>query len=142
MLTIEVPTTTAAAAAQAFVRAVVEYDPDTLADLLTDDVWLRALLPRGAVEHHDRAGALASLHGWFGRAVELRDETAYHRSSGGRELVGWRVRLRPDWAPDVWHLIEQIGYVRVADGRIRRVDLVCTGFQPEPAPDGRAPQAT
>jgi flavin-dependent dehydrogenase len=42
-----------------------------------------------------------------------------------------RPPARPTWAPDVWHVIEQSGYARIADGRVRRLDLVCTGFVPE-----------
>jgi hypothetical protein len=46
-----------------------------------------------------------------------------------------RCRLTPGgrgWVLWLWHVIEQTGYVRVQHGRIRRLDLVCTGFVPEP----------
>jgi hypothetical protein len=123
-----------ASVARAFVEAVVRGDRLALTDLLTPDVWLRSLLPRRTVEEHGRDAALATIHGWFGDAHEVRVLATYHHEAGGREHVGWRLLLRPDWEPDVWHLIEQLGYVRVSDDRIRRVDLVCTGFQPVEQP--------
>ncbi len=119
----------AAALARAFVRCVVDGDP-ALGDLLAEDVWLRCLLPRELVEHHDRAGTLATISGWFGQASQVDVEETFHRTVEGREHVGWRLRLLPDWQPDTWHRIEQVGYVRVTDGRVRRIDLVCTGFHP------------
>jgi hypothetical protein len=125
-----VPTAPAATTARAFVEAVVTRDHNALEDLLTGDVWLRSLLPRMAIEEHGRDAVLEVFHGWFGSAHEMRVQATYHHEAGGREHVGWQLLLRPDWEADVWHLIEQIGYVRVSDRRVRRVDLVCTGFQP------------
>jgi hypothetical protein len=118
------------ATARAFVEAVVARDLDALEGLLAFDVWLRSLLPRATVEQQGRDETLATIHGWFGSAHEVRVLATYHHGAGGREHVGWRLLLRPDWEPAVWHLIEQGGYVRVADGRVRRIDLICTGFQP------------
>jgi hypothetical protein len=129
-MTTLVPTAPAAIAAEAFVEAVVARDRGGLEDLLTHDVWLRSLLPRKTVEEHGRDAVLEVVHGWFGSAHEVRVQATYHHGAGGREHVGWRLLLRPDWEPDVWHLIEQLGYVRVSEAGIRRIDLVCTGFQP------------
>ena len=38
--------------------------------------------------------------------------------------------VRPDWEPDVWHVVEQSAYCRVADDHVTRLDLLCTGFFP------------
>jgi hypothetical protein len=126
-----IATPPAATTARAFIQAVVHADLHALEGLLTEDVWFRSLLPRGAIEHRHRGPVLAALHSWFGTPQEVRVLSTYHHDADLREHVGWRVLVRPEWQPDVWHLIEQIGYVRVAEGRIRRVDLVCTGFQPQ-----------
>jgi hypothetical protein len=48
----------------------------------------------------------------------------------GKERVVYRFLLRPDWAPDTWHVIEQDAFLSVRDGLIRKIDLVCTGFMP------------
>jgi hypothetical protein len=124
------PPATAETVAHAFIKAVVGADRHALTALLTEDVWFRSLLPRGAAEHHERDHVLGAIHGWFGTPHEVRVLATYHHGAGGREHVGWRVLVRPEWQPEVWHLIEQVGYVRVAEGRVRRIDLICTGFQP------------
>jgi hypothetical protein len=128
--TVSADPTPSASTARAFVRAVVEQNRAALDALLTEDVWLRCLLVRTFVEQHERESAATTIHGWFGNAAEVVVEDTFHRTIEGREHVGWRVRVRPEWNPAVWHLIEQVGYVRVADGRIGRIDLVCTGFHP------------
>lgn len=126
--------------AQAFLRAVVTCDDRRLRELLDDAVWLRAMLVREVVERHDADEAVAMFAGWFGTALEVRVLRSTTTSVATREAVTYRLRLRPHWAPDVWHVIEQTGYLRVQDGRIRRLDLVCTGFVPEPdlPPERRA----
>ncbi len=118
--------------ARAFLQAVVTGDDPALRALLDDDVWFRAMLVREVVEGHDADEALALFSGWFGTAHEVRVLRATTTSVATREAVTYRLRLRPHWAPEVWHVIEQTGYLRIQDGVIRRLDLVCTGFVPEP----------
>ena len=133
MPTMLVPTAphTATRVAAEFSQAVVAADADTLERLVTDDVWFRVLLPRATVEHHGAQHAIGTMLGWFADAHELELLAVHTGTVEGRERVGWLVRLRPAWAPDTWHLIEQTGYVRVVDGHIRRIDLVCTGYHPQ-----------
>lgn len=124
-------THTSSAIARRLLYAIVSRDDIELSELVSDDIWMRALLVRETVEAHDAAGAVAMLQGWFGDAVELQTLHASTHSVGGREHLTYRLRLRPGWAPDTWHVIEQTGYARIHDGRVRRLDLVCTGFVPE-----------
>jgi hypothetical protein len=111
--------------------AIVDRDEATLFELFAPDLWFRALLVHELVEHHDAVAALAMFRGWFGRGipVEVLHTATYPVAS--RQYLSYRFRLQPEWAPDVWHVIEQSGYVRVREGRIARLDLVCTGFFPE-----------
>jgi hypothetical protein len=120
-----------AAVVDRFLRAVVEADEATLLALLDPDVWLRAMLVREVIEEHDAVATLARFHGWFGSAVAREVLHAATSPVASRHHVAYRFLLRPAWAPDVWHLIEQSGYARVRDGRISRLDLVCTGFHPQ-----------
>lgn len=66
-----------------------------------------------------------SAVGW-----ECRTGAAEHHTMAGREFVRYRFMLRPGWAPERWHVIEQAGYCRVHDGVITRMDLACTGYFP------------
>lgn len=123
--------TTDAAVADQFLDAVVTRDHGALRALLADDVWLRAMVVREVIERHDAQGAVEVFQGWFGGAIDVQVVDVSAQPVTTRVRVSYRLRLRPEWAPDVWHLIEQTGYLRVQDGMIRRIDLVCTGFTPE-----------
>jgi hypothetical protein len=111
------------------VDAIVMRDWDGLGRCLSPDVWLRALLPRGIVEHHTAGDALDTIVGWFTGASAFVPTWVEHVETGGaRARVGWEVELLPEWAPETWHRVEQVGFCRVADGHVRRLDLSCTGF--------------
>jgi hypothetical protein len=121
---------TSAATARAWLDAVTARDLCRLEALLADDVWLRVLLPRDLVEAHDAETVLDTFRSWFVTPEAIAVTDAAHHTLAGREHVRYAFRLRPAWAADTWHLIEQAGYLRVADGVVRRIDLVCTGFHP------------
>ena len=128
------------ATATRFLAALVARDLDTVQDLLAPDVWLRALLTREVAEARDAEAATLLIGTWF-EAPEDREvlDTTWTvvASEGvpGRARIRYRFRLRPTWAPDTGHVIEQTGYLRVGpDGRITRLDLACTGYHAEPTP--------
>jgi hypothetical protein len=123
---------TSAAIARALLLAIVTWDEPRLRSLLADDVWLRAMLVTEVVEEHDPDAVVERFRGWYGTAAGLEVVRATHDTIATREAIAYRVRLRPSWAPEQWHLIEQSGYVRVRAGRVSRLDLVCTGFHPLP----------
>jgi hypothetical protein len=122
--------TPAASTARSWLDAVTDRDLDRLAALLAPDVWTRVLLPRQVVEERTDRGVLDRFETWFLTPEEVLPVDAAHHSLAGREHVRYAFLLRPEWEPDRWHLIEQAGYLRVADGVVRRIDLVCTGFHP------------
>jgi hypothetical protein len=122
----------AASPGRRFVDALATWDPPALHALLDPEVWFRAMLVREVVERHDATATVALLDDWFGSAVQRELVGAGSEQLSTREHLTYRFLLRPQWAPDVWHEIEQTGYARIRDGRIRRLDLVCTGFAPRP----------
>ena len=105
-------------------------DFDAVGELLAPDVWLRALLVREVHESNTAAGAVAALRDWVGSPHGARILDAEHQPVTGREWLRYRFLVRPTWAPEAWHVIEQTGFCRVKDGRISRLDLVCTGYFP------------
>jgi hypothetical protein len=132
------PRTLVQATAARFLEALAERDLDAILDLLAPDVWLRALLTREVAEARDARSATRLLGTWVdapgGREVSEAAWTALADDGvPGRARIRYRFRLRPTWAPDTWHVIEQTGYLRVGpDGRITRLDLACTGYHAEP----------
>lgn len=111
-----------------FLDALRRRDFDALRDHLSEDVWFRALLTRGLHESKTREEAVRMLSEWYGNASAFETIETAHHSVEGREFIRYQFRLKPDWAPEQDHIIEQAGFCRVKDGRIRRLDLVCTGF--------------
>jgi len=102
--------------------------------LLADDVWLRGLLVREVHESDTADEAVEALRSWVGCPAGHRMLEASHHSLGGREFLRYRFLVRPPWAPRDWHVIEQAGFCGVRDGRIRRLDLACTGYFPADIP--------
>jgi hypothetical protein len=121
---------TGAAVARRLLDAIVTRDFDGLYAILAADVWLRALLPREIVETHSATAATDVVRSWFGPHEAVEVVSTEQHTVEGREFLAYSLLVRPDWAPDVWHAVEQSGYCRVADGRVTRLDLLCTGFFP------------
>lgn len=113
-----------------FLHALSRRDFDEIERLLASNVWFRALLPRKAYELNRAEETLDILRRWFGEAKKFRVLRTEHHTLAGREFILYRFLLLPDWAPEQWHIIEQAGFMRVKEGRISRLDLVCTGFFP------------
>jgi hypothetical protein len=93
-----------------------------------------------------------AFRSWFGERNEFELVDATVGEVGGRLHLSWRFRLRP--APfgigDGWHVIEQQAYADATD-TIAALDLLCSGFQPEPKtanlskprwPDRQAPRGS
>jgi flavin-dependent dehydrogenase len=115
--------------AVAFIEALARRDWTAMERMLTPEVWMRALLPKRLHEETTAAGTLAMFRTWFG-APDSRLLEAEHHTLAGREHLCWRFLVRRDHAETPWHLVEQTGFCKVKDGRISRLDLVCTGFHP------------
>ena len=135
--TLEVKETQAAQAraAERFLDAVSRRDFDELERVFAPNLWFRALLPRRILESNVASEALTAFRGWLEGASGFRVLATNHHASQGREFVSYRFLLRPDWAPKQWHIMEQSGYLREKEGRVSRLDVVCTGFYPVDAID-------
>jgi hypothetical protein len=121
-------TSTGAAVARRLLSAIVTRDFDSLHTILAADVWMRALLPREIVETHSAAATTELIRSWFAPHEAFEVVSTAQHTVEGREFLAYNLLVRPDWAPDVWHVVEQSGYCRVADNHVTRLDLLCTGF--------------
>ena len=113
-----------------FLKSLTRLDFDALERCLAPNVWFRALLPKATHESTTAAGATETYRAWFGDAKRLEVLAVEHSTMAGRERLSYRFRVLPSWAPEAWHEIEQVGFCRVKHGRISRIDIVCSGFQP------------
>jgi hypothetical protein len=111
-----------------FVTALSERDFLGLAETLTADVRMRALIPPGPIEISGAEAAAAKFSSWFGDAEE------FELVRSGRDDVADRLhlfyRLRVKKAGDVPKIVEQHLLCTLDDDRISAFDLVCTGFRP------------
>jgi hypothetical protein len=129
-------TSIGASVTRGLLDAVVTRDFDAMSDILAPDVRLRALLPHSIVETDSAAAAVETFREWFAAHEACESVATGHHTVGGREFFSYTLRARPHWAPDQWHTVEQAGYCRVADDRVTRIDLVCTGYFPADRGDG------
>lgn len=116
-----------------FLEGLANRDFDRLASSLAPGVQCHALLPPGPAEFSGAVAVTEAFSSWFGDAQEFELLDATVGEVGGRLHLAWRLRVRP--APfgigEGWHVIEQQAYADAGEV-IERLDLLCSGFNPEP----------
>ncbi len=113
----------------ALVTALAERDFARLADTLTPDARMRALIPPGPVEVSGAEAAAAKFSAWFGDAEELELVRSGSETVADRLHVFYRLRVKKPG--DVEKIVEQHLLCALDDDRITALDLVCTGFRPD-----------
>jgi TusA-related sulfurtransferase len=113
---------------EAFVDALADRDFERLRAAIADDVRFRLLLPKGPQAHSGVAETVESFVGWYGDVDELHLESSSVEAVAGRLVLTYRFRLHDE---DGWQVIEQHVVADVApDGRLEKIDLLCSGFLP------------
>ena len=118
----------------AFVEALARRDFGAVEATLSRAVRFRGLLPSGVIELEDPAAVTERLTAWFGAAERFEVQHASAEAVADRMRIHYRFRLRPHpFVPESgWHVIAQEAFGQMADGKIVALDLLCTGFRPEP----------
>jgi SnoaL-like domain len=114
-----------------FVTALAQRDFPRLANTLTPDVRMRALIPPGPVEVSGAEAAAAKFSSWFADAEELELVCSGSDAVADRLHVFYRLRVKKPG--DVRKIVEQHLLCAFDDDRITALDLVCSGFRPEGA---------
>jgi hypothetical protein len=120
------------ALADLFLRGLAAQDFTQLGDALAPSAHFRALVPPGLKEWEGASQIADVFAHWFGDTedFELLDATA--GEVGDRLHLCWRLRLRATRLGPGWFTVEQQAYADADDeGRISRLDLLCTGYRPE-----------
>ena len=113
-----------------FVAALAERDYSRLAGTLAPDVRMRALIPPGPIEISGPEAASAKFSSWFGDVEDLELVSSGSDAVADRLHVYYRLRVRKPG--DVWKLVEQHMLCAFDGDRIAALDLVCSGFRPDP----------
>jgi hypothetical protein len=113
------------------VTALAERDFLRLAEALTPNVRMRALIPPGPLELSGADTAAAKFSSWFGDAEEFELIRSGIETVADRLHVFYRLRVKKPG--DQGKIVEQHLLCALDEGRIAAVDLVCTGFRPDEA---------
>jgi TusA-related sulfurtransferase len=113
---------------ESFVAAVAACDFERLDALMTDGVQVRLLLPNGLHAPVGAAETVDKVASWYTGADVLELESSSVETVAGRLVLSYRLRLHDE---DGWQVIEQHLMGDVApDGRLEKIDLLCSGFLP------------
>jgi hypothetical protein len=110
-----------------FVAALEHQAWEELAACLDPTVQFRALIPSGLRNADNRETAARYLQKWFGDADQLILQSSQVDSIQDRIHITYRIREHEDQ----WYLVEQQAYCTIRDGKIKMMDLLCSGFRPE-----------
>jgi hypothetical protein len=111
------------------VTALAERDFPRLAEILSPDVRMRALIPPGHIELSGADTAAAKFSSWFADAEEFELIRSGSDMVADRLHVFYRLRVRKPG--DLGKIVEQHLLCALDEGRITALDLVCTGFRPD-----------
>ena len=114
-----------------FVRALAAKDRVALSDVLDPQVEFRGLTPSSGWEASTPDGVCEILFGsWFEPLDHIQDVLEVESIPfADRDRLHYRLRVEREGAD---YLVEQHGYYDVADGRIARMHLMCSGFRAWP----------
>jgi hypothetical protein len=118
---------------EGLVAALAQRDFPRLADTLTPDVRMRALIPPGPLEISGAEAAAAKFSSWFGDAEELELIRSGTDTVADRLHVFYRLRVKKPG--QLGKIVEQHLLCAIDDRRIAALDLVCSGFRPEETGD-------
>ena len=114
---------------EAFLQALANRDFEALRACLQKGGSFRALVPPGIRQASDASGTVNRLRLWFGEADSFEMLRSEIGQVADRLSITYRIRLHDS---DGWQVIEQRLYCNVGDdGRITKLDLLCSGFLPE-----------
>jgi hypothetical protein len=127
------------AVSASFLDALARQDFERLGACFHPAPRARLLTPSALAMPRDAAGVGDRFRQWFGEAdvfdVEQADVCLIGGENGGTSgpciSLRYRIQLREHGG---WYACEQQAYCWAQDGLIERIDLLCSGYQPIPAP--------
>jgi hypothetical protein len=127
------------AVSASFLDALARQDFDRLGACFHPAPRARLLTPSALAMPRDAAGVGDRFRLWFGDADVFDVEQAEVCTIGGENgdaggpciSLRYRIQLREHGG---WYACEQQAYCWTQDGLIERIDLLCSGYQPIPAP--------
>jgi TusA-related sulfurtransferase len=125
----DVEATAESAPARKFLELLAARDFERLAASLASDSHARFLLPHGLEEYDGRDAIVARIKSWFGSASVFDLTSSTEDEVGTRHRISWRFSVVRDGSRQV---IEQLVYLDDGPQGTKQIDLLCSGFHPEP----------
>jgi len=116
-----------------FTAALSKRDFNSLQAIFHPDVRSRLLIPSRLVTPLDAKGVIDNYREWFGEADSFELRQVDVGCIGRRLHIYYQILLQD---ADGWSVLEQHAFGNVENGRIKRFDLICSGFEPAPALKG------
>lgn len=112
---------------EVWIQAVIRGSLDALGTFCLPDVHSRLLSPSRLVTYDSAVDLVAKFYQWFGECSNFTIEHSRIELVGERLGIFYRFLLREQGQ---WFVVEQQLYCTLHEGRIARLDLLCSGFQP------------
>lgn len=117
-----------------FLAALAERDFDALGELLDPQLTFRALVPSGFLSHQSAEEATGCFRRWFGARDGFCLVDASVGEIGSRTYLRYRISVAAADDPHATEQVEQHLFV-AAGAQITALDLMCSGFRRDAAPD-------
>ncbi len=113
----------------AFVTALTDRNFEQIQTCFAERVYFRALVPTGVREGNNAIEVTNWFRRWFDAADEFQLLAAATDQIADRLHIAYRIRLREK---QDWQLVEQQVYCAAHSGLIDAMQLLCSGFRPDP----------
>ncbi len=123
----EVHMASVSSVADHFLQALAQRDFSALTSCFDEGTHFRALVPKGLREATSASDAAGYFRQWFGGAERFDLIHSDVEFLAARQHWMWRFDVQRAGERQV---VEQQAFASIADGRIVRMELVCSGFQP------------
>ena len=111
-----------------FVQALSGRNWNGLEGLFQPSIQFRALIPPGLSQASSGVDASGQFRQWFGKADALELVTFTVEPLLDKVRIAYRLRVHTDR----WYTCEQQTFCVVTGDKIEKMDLLCSGFWPEP----------
>jgi len=110
-----------------WIQAIIEKDLDKLANFCSPTITSILVTPNHMDTLHSSSDLIAKYLDWFDDYTYFNLENSRIAMVGERLGIFYRIRLQSQGG---WHIIEQNLYCNWKNGRVEKVWLLCSGFQP------------
>lgn len=111
-------------------KAIESRDYDGIGRCFASESHFRALVPPGLREAQGTQAITDMLKSWWSDLQKFELQNASVEEFSDRLHVAYQIKAHNG---EAWKLIQHHAYLKVENGKIVGLDLICAGFRPYPA---------